>query len=103
MAAPLKFRDTASDRACIGGAFFFSFLSLRGMTCDRIMYINTLRLITINSVHTTNTHINVHLLIVYTQVIIFDLKSMKQGPTAGVLGRGDGAPQCASTCVMCAE
>ena len=34
--------------------------------------------ITINSIH-TNTHISVHLLNVYTQVIVFDLESMKQG------------------------
>ena len=42
--------------------------------------------ITINSIH-TNTHISVHLLNVYTQVIVFDLESMKQGPTDGERGR----------------
>ena len=42
--------------------------------------------ITINSIH-TNTHRDVHLLNVYTQVIVFDLELMKQGPTDGERGR----------------
>ena len=42
--------------------------------------------ITINSIH-TNTHINAHLSNVYTQVIVFDLELMKQGPTDGERGR----------------
>ena len=42
--------------------------------------------ITINSIH-NNTITNVHLLNVYTQVIVFDLELMKQGPTDGERGR----------------
>ena len=42
--------------------------------------------ITTNSIH-TDTHISVHLLNVYTQVIVFDLELMKQGPADGERGR----------------